>query len=118
MTDKNNYLLEVKDLKTSFFTSKGEVKAVNGVSFHVDRGEVVAIVGESGCGKSVTQMSIMQLVQSPPGKILSGEVLFEGKNLLEYKSNSREMRDIPQGSACRGVLPFQTGTGKRRDPGC
>lgn len=94
MTDKNNYLLEVKDLKTSFFTSKGEVKAVNGVSFHVDRGEVVAIVGESGCGKSVTQMSIMQLVQSPPGKILGGEVLFEGKNLLEYKSNSREMRDI------------------------
>ena len=89
MADKNT-LLEVKHLRTSFFTNNGEVKAVNDVSFHVDRGEVVAIVGESGCGKSVTQMSIMQLVQSPPGKILGGEVILDGKNILQYKSNSKE----------------------------
>ena len=87
-------LLEVKNLKTSFFTPEGEVKSVDGVSYYVNKGEAIAIVGESGCGKSVTQMSIMQLVQCPPGKILSGEVLFEGKNLLEYKANSPEMRAI------------------------
>ena len=94
MNEKKDYLLEVKNLRTSFFTSNGEVKAVNNVSFHVNRGEVVAIVGESGCGKSVTQMSIMQLVQSPPGKILGGEVNFNGKNLLQYGPNSKEMRSI------------------------
>ena len=93
MAEKNT-LLEVKHLRTSFFTNNGEVKAVNDVSFHVDRGEVVAIVGESGCGKSVTQMSIMQLVQSPPGRILGGEVLLDGTNILQYKSNSKEMRAI------------------------
>jgi len=85
-------LLDVKNLRTSFFTQSGEVKAVNDVSFHVDKGEVVAVVGESGCGKSVTQMSVMQLVQTPPGKILSGEVLFEGKNLLDL--SQKEMRNI------------------------
>lgn len=87
-------LLDVKDLCTSFFTGTGEVKAVGGVSFHVNRREVVAIVGESGCGKSITQMSIMQLIQTPPGKILSGQVLLEGKDLLKYGANSREMRAI------------------------
>lgn len=88
------HLLEVKDLRTSFFTPEGEVKSVDGVSYYVEEGEAIAIVGESGCGKSVTQMSIMQLVQCPPGKILSGEVLFDGQNLLEYKSDSKEMRSI------------------------
>ena len=63
-------LLEVKHLKTSFFTVAGEVKAVNDVSFHVNKQEIIAIVGESGCGKSVTQMSMVKLIQSPPGKIL------------------------------------------------
>lgn len=87
-------LLEVNHLKTSFFTAVGEVKAVNDVSYYVDRQEVIAIVGESGCGKSVTQMSVMQLIQSPPGKIIGGEVLFEGKNLLEYKADSKEMQSI------------------------
>lgn len=87
-------LLEVKHLKTSFFTAAGEVKAVDDVSYYVKQGEIVAVVGESGCGKSVTQMSVMQLVQSPPGKIIGGEVLFEGKNLLEYGANSREMREF------------------------
>ncbi len=87
-------LLEVKNLKTSFFTVAGEVKAVNDVSFHVDEQEVIAVVGESGCGKSVTQMSVMQLVQSPPGKIVGGEVLWRGKNLLEYGPASKQMQSI------------------------
>lgn len=85
-------LLDVKNLKTSFFTKSGEVKAVNDVSFHVDSGEIVAIVGESGCGKSVTQMSIMRLLQSPPGKILGGNVLFEDCDLL--KISEKEMQKI------------------------
>lgn len=87
-------LLEVKDLHTSFFTANGEVKSVNGVSYYIDEHEIVAVVGESGCGKSVTQMSVMQLVQSPPGKIKSGEVLLENKNLLEYGPRSKEMQAV------------------------
>ncbi len=87
-------LLDVKSLRTSFFTHNGEVKAVNNVSFHVNKGEIVAIVGESGCGKSVLQMSVMQLIQSPPGKILGGEVVFDGKNILKHKADSKEMRSI------------------------
>ena len=93
-SEKDTRLLEVKNLHTSFFTAAGEVKAVGGVSFHVNKKEVVAIVGESGCGKSVTQMSVMQLIQTPPGKILEGEVLFGGKDLLKYDANSKEMRSI------------------------
>ena len=87
-------LLDVRNLRTSFFTSDGEVRAVNDVSFHVGAGEVVAIVGESGCGKSVTQMSVVQLVQSPPGRILGGEVIFEGEDLLKYPRKSRKMMSI------------------------
>lgn len=85
-------LLEVKNLMTSFFTPNGEVKAVNDVSYFVNKGEVVAIVGESGCGKSVTQMSVMRLVQTPPGRITNGEVLFNGIDLL--KLDAKEMRKI------------------------
>ena len=91
---KDEVLLDVRNLKTSFFTPKGVVEAVNGVSYHVNRGEIVAIVGESGCGKSVTQMSVMQLVQSPPGNIVGGEVLFKGKDLLKYGRESKEMNAI------------------------
>lgn len=91
---EENRLLEVKDLKVSFFTPGGEVKAVGGVSYYVDREEVVAIVGESGCGKSVTQMSVMQLIQSPPGKIMGGSVVFQGKELLDYDAKSKEMRAV------------------------
>lgn len=87
-------LLQVNNLRTSFFTNAGEVKAVDDISYYIDRGEVVALVGESGCGKSISQMSVMQLVQSPPGKILGGEVLFEGENILLYGSRSKEMRNI------------------------
>ena len=75
-------LLEVDDLTTYFFTRDGIVRAVDGVSFSVMRGEVLAIVGESGCGKSVTSLSIMRLVASPPGRTVRGRVLFEGRDLL------------------------------------
>ena len=84
-------LLEVRDLKTHFFTQEGVVKAVDGVSFEVERGETLALVGESGCGKSVSALSIMRLVQDPPGKIVGGEVIFDGENLLEL-SNERMRR--------------------------
>ncbi len=83
MTDKNNEpLLEVRDLKTYFFTEDGVVKAVDGVDFTVGRGEVLGLVGESGCGKSVTSLSIMRLI-GVPGKVVEGKIFFEGKNLLE-----------------------------------
>jgi oligopeptide/dipeptide ABC transporter ATP-binding protein len=87
-------LLEVRNLKTSFFTASGEVKAVDDISFYLNEQEVIAIVGESGCGKSVSQMSIIQLIQSPPGKILEGQVLFDGRNLLDFDPKSQEMRNI------------------------
>jgi oligopeptide/dipeptide ABC transporter ATP-binding protein len=75
-------ILEVRGLKTYFYTDEGVVKAVDGVDFAVRSGEVLGLVGESGCGKSVTSLSIMRLV-APPGKILEGQILFEGKNLLD-----------------------------------
>ena len=85
-------LLKVRDLRTYFFTHEGTVKAVDGIRLSVNRGETLGIVGESGCGKSVTALSIMRLIADPPGKIVSGEIIFEGRNLLEL--NDREMRDI------------------------
>ena len=88
----SNHLLDVRNLKTSFFLSSGEVKAVDDVSFFVDSGEIVAVVGESGCGKSVTQMSVMQLVQSPPGKIIGGQLFFDGKDLL--KMSPKEIQKV------------------------
>ena len=74
-------LLEVKNLKTYFYAPGKVVPAVDGVSFHVDKGEVLCIVGESGCGKSVTSLSIMRLVPTPPGRFVEGEILFEGEDL-------------------------------------
>ena len=85
-------LLEIQDLQTSFFTSEGEIKAVDHVSYDVGQQEIVALVGESGSGKSVSLMSILQLVQSPPGKIIGGKILFEGQNLLSL--TKKEMRHI------------------------
>lgn len=92
MTNNNkNSLLEVKYLKTYFFTPDGVVKAVDGVDFYVKPGEILGLVGESGCGKSVTSFSILQLVDDP-GEIVDGEIFFEGQNLLEM--NTREVTDI------------------------
>jgi oligopeptide/dipeptide ABC transporter ATP-binding protein len=85
-------LLDVKNLKTYFYTDDGVSKAVDDVSFSLDKGETLGLVGESGCGKSVSALSIMQLIASPPGKIVGGEILFEGKNLLKY--TEREMQDV------------------------
>jgi oligopeptide/dipeptide ABC transporter ATP-binding protein len=85
-------LLEINDLATYFFTQDGIVKAVDGISYHLDEGEILGIVGESGCGKSVSALSIMRLVASPPGRVVSGEVLFDGENLLD--KDEAEMRDI------------------------
>ena len=84
-------LLEVRGLQTHFDTREGVVKAVDGVDFHVDRGEVLGIVGESGCGKSVTSLSIMGLV-SHPGEIVAGEILFDGKDITKLKK--KEMRAL------------------------
>ncbi|MDF2040219.1 ABC transporter ATP-binding protein [Cytobacillus oceanisediminis] len=85
-------VLEVKDLHVTFTTYGGEVQAVRGVSFDLFKGETLAIVGESGCGKSVTSQSIMRLIPSPPGRIADGAVLFKGKDLTKLKES--EMRDI------------------------
>ena len=85
-------LLEVKDLRTQFFTQDGVVKAVNGVTFSLEAGEALGLVGESGCGKSVTALTLMRLVAMPPGKIVSGEVYFQGRDLLKLKDD--EMRKI------------------------
>ena len=86
-------LLAVERLQTHFGTLDGVARAVEGLSFHIDKGETVAIVGESGCGKSVTSMSILRLIPEPPGKI-AGRIVFEGRNLLEL--SDAEMRKIPR----------------------
>jgi oligopeptide transport system ATP-binding protein len=85
-------LLEVKGLETRFFTQDGVVHAVNGISYHIDEGETLAIVGESGCGKSVGVMSLLRLIPIPPGKITGGEVWFENKDLL--KMTDDEIRQV------------------------
>jgi oligopeptide/dipeptide ABC transporter ATP-binding protein len=86
-----SHLLEVKDLKTHFPTRAGLVRSVDGVSFYLDRGELLGLVGESGCGKSITALSVMRLI-APPGKIVNGEILFDGKDLL--KLSDEEMRQM------------------------
>ncbi|GAC1534756.1 MAG: ABC transporter ATP-binding protein [Herpetosiphon sp.] len=87
-----SHLLEVRNLSTHFNTQDGVVKAVDNVSFYVDKGETLGIVGESGSGKSVTSLSIMRLIPTPPGRIVSGEVLFDGDDLIRYSED--EMRHI------------------------
>src|SRR6059058_1665346 len=85
-------LLEVENLQTHFRTPDGINRAVDGVSFEVREGETLALVGESGCGKSVTALSILRLIPEPPGKIVDGQILFEGTNLLQL--SAAEMRRI------------------------
>jgi oligopeptide transport system ATP-binding protein len=85
-------LLEVKDLKTYFYTREGVVQAVDGVTFSVDKGQTLGIVGESGCGKSVTALSIMGLIPKPPAKIAGGEVLFEGRDLTQL--SDRQLQNV------------------------
>src|SRR5690242_20042621 len=85
-------LLRVKDLQTAFFTEEGIVNAVNGVSYEVNEGETLALVGESGCGKSVSALSILRLIPNPPGKIVGGEIMFDGQDLL--KMDEEEIRHV------------------------
>ena len=87
-----NDLLEIEGLQTQFFTSAGTVKAVDGISYSVKEGETVAVVGESGCGKSVSALSILRLVADPPGKIVGGSIHFQGRNLLEL--SDADMRSV------------------------
>jgi peptide/nickel transport system ATP-binding protein len=75
-------LLEIKGLKTHFFTEEGVVRAVDGVDLHIDKGETLGVVGESGCGKTVTALSVMKLIPMPPGKIVEGQMLYEGRDLV------------------------------------
>jgi oligopeptide transport system ATP-binding protein len=90
--DSKPPLLEVNDLRTQFFTQDGVVKAVNGVSFVLHEGEALGLVGESGCGKSVSALSLMRLIPNPPGRIVGGQVLFDGRDLLRIKED--DMRKV------------------------
>jgi len=85
-------LVDIIDLKTYFHTEDGVVRAIDGISFHINKGETLGVVGESGCGKSVTSLSIMRLIPDPPGKIVEGQILFEGEDLL--KKSEAAMRKI------------------------
>ncbi|MBE9502894.1 MAG: ABC transporter ATP-binding protein, partial [Proteobacteria bacterium] len=88
----NSPLLQVRGLKTIFKTSRGVVKAVDDVSFEIREAETLALVGESGCGKSVTSLSILRLIQTPPGEIIAGEISYKGQDLLTL--NKKKMRQI------------------------
>jgi len=92
MNGNKKTLLEVKNLETSFSTWEGMVHAVNGVSFKLSEGETLGIVGESGCGKSVTVLSLLRLIQSPPGKIVNGTAFFNGKDLM--KMTEKELNEV------------------------
>ncbi|MFD1779541.1 ABC transporter ATP-binding protein [Fredinandcohnia salidurans] len=85
-------IIEVKGLRTSFFTDEGEIPAVDNIDFHIKEGEILGVVGESGCGKSVTSLSIMGLVPNPPGKVVGGEIIFNGENIIHY--SEKKMRQI------------------------
>jgi oligopeptide/dipeptide ABC transporter ATP-binding protein len=91
------HLLDIQNLKTYFKTDRGLIKAVDGVSFYVDEKEIIGLVGESGCGKSVSMLSAMQLIQIPPGEIVGGKVLLEGENILEHEAKGKYMSAIRGG---------------------
>src|SRR5262245_36390479 len=88
----NGNLLSVSDLRVYFETEDGTVKAVDGISFDLKRGETLGIVGESGSGKTVANLSLMRLVPDPPGKIVSGSVIFDGRDVLKF--SARELREL------------------------
>jgi peptide/nickel transport system ATP-binding protein len=85
-------LLEIKGLKTYFFTDEGVVRAVDGIDLHIDKGETLGVVGESGCGKTVTALSIMKLIAMPPGRIVEGQILYQGRDLVPLPA--AQMRKI------------------------
>ncbi|MGH2410479.1 MAG: ABC transporter ATP-binding protein, partial [Chloroflexota bacterium] len=86
------HLLEVEGLRTTFRSARGPVTAVNGISFHIDPGEIVGMVGESGCGKSATALSLMRLIPEPPGKVAADAIRFRGENLLAF--SGAKLRDL------------------------
>lgn len=92
-----SHLLEVRNLRTQFKIDSVTIQAVDGISYYIDEGEIVGLVGESGCGKSVSQLSVLQLIPTPPGKIVYGEVIFQAVDLLKFKANSDQMRAIRGG---------------------
>ena len=92
MSTRNGNLLEVRDLRTYFHSEDGTIKAVDGITFNLRRGETLGIVGESGSGKSVTNLSIIRLIESPPGQIVSGQVVFDGRDILQL--TEEEVRRI------------------------
>src|SRR5258705_3515300 len=89
-TTPTEAILEIEDLRTHFFTAGGVVRAVDGVSYAVRRGETLGVVGDSGCGKSVTALSVLRLVATPPGRIVGGAIRFEGTNLLDLTESEME----------------------------
>ena len=92
MSQLKTPLLKVKNLETQFETSQGIIKAANDISFEINSGEIIGIVGESGCGKSVTALSIMQLIPKPHGKITSGQILYKNTDMLKLKE--KEMVEV------------------------
>ncbi len=90
-------LLQVKNLTVQFETDYGVIHAVSDVSYHIGAGEIIGLVGESGCGKSISQLAVLQLIPTPPGKIVRGKALFQGQDLLQLEANSDEMRVIRGG---------------------
>ena len=90
-------LLSVENLKTQFKKHRGLVKAVDGISYYINEREIIGLVGESGCGKSISQLSVLQLVPTPPGEIVDGKVIFDGHDLLTFQANGPEMRSIRGG---------------------
>ena len=93
MKDENN-VVEIDDLRTCFFTDNGTVKSVNGVSFNIPKNKIIGVVGESGCGKSVTSLSIMQLIQSPQGQVVGGEIRFNSDDLGYNESGKKICYDV------------------------
>ena len=91
-------LLEIKGLKTHFATDDGMVQAVDGVDIAIDKGETLCVVGESGCGKTVTAMSILKLIAMPPGRIVAGQILFEGRDLVPLDQQRAATTSAPRRS--------------------